>query len=78
MDAYILTLGAGLATSGTFNLITSSCLKISPSLYSWGTSKRGEAKKYMTKSQIIECESGFECYNSGMIHNCLHTDTFNH
>ena len=46
---YALTLAAGLATSGTFNLITSSCLKISPSLYSWGTSKRGKAKKYITK-----------------------------
>ena len=49
-----LTLAAGLATSGTFNLITSSCLKISPSLYSWGTSKRGEAKKYITKSHIAD------------------------
>ena len=73
---YNLTLGAGLATSGTFNLITSSCLNISPSLYSWGTSKRGEAKKYMKESQIIERES--ECYDSGMIHNCLTIDTFNH
>ena len=37
-----LTFGGGLATRGTFNLITSSCLKISPSMYSCGTSKRGE------------------------------------
>ena len=64
---YILTLGAGLATSGTFNLITSSCLKISPSLYSWGTSKRGEAKKYMTKFKSLNVNQG-ECYNTGMIH----------
>ena len=48
MISYTLTLGAGFATSGTFNLITSSCLNISPSLYSWGTSKRGEAIKYIT------------------------------